>query len=119
MHIKKEDRHLPVFFLSAISLSAKENLTIVVNGKNCFTLGATETSCFGSLQFLGTDGAREDFRENFSLYFHTAGLEKSNGFCERILDIEELGKPEQLEYFVYFWLYFEKNDVPAFGFDGF
>lgn len=99
--------------------STQEYLPGIVDCQNGLAFGAAETAGFGSLELFGTDGACENLGEYFGFDLDPARFEEIDGIRKRILDIEKLGKSQELENFIYFGLDFEQDDVAAFRLDGF
>jgi len=110
---------LPVWIYGYCSGLAEENLPVIVYREYCLALGTTETASLRRLELLRADRAGKDLRENLGFDLHSAGFEKIDGIGKGILDIEELGKAQQLEYFVYLGLDLEQDDISALRFDRF
>lgn len=104
---------LPVWTDGNFCGSAKENLAVIVDGKDGFTFRATETAGLCRFKLLRAYRTGENFGENLGFDLDSARLEEIDGIGEGILDIEKLGKAEQLKDLIDLWLDLEKNDIPA------
>jgi len=99
--------------------STQEYLSGIVDCQNGLAFGAAKPSGLRCLELFGTDGASENLGKHFGFDFDPARLEEIDGIGKRILDIEKLGKTQELENFVHFRLDFEQDDIAAFRLDGF
>jgi hypothetical protein len=91
----------------------KKDLAGVIDGQDGLAFRAAETAGLGRLEFLRADGARKDLRKDGGALGLLALIEESYRVFEVILDIEELGEAQELEYFVDLRLDFEEDEIAA------
>ena len=100
-------------------MSAEQDLPCIVNRQNGFTLRTAKPPRLGSLEFLAADRALEDLGERSGLGTFPFLGEEGDGFLEVLLDIEKLGKTEELEDFINLRLDFQKYEIASSGLDRF
>jgi hypothetical protein len=97
---------------------AQEHLSGVVDGQNGFAFRTAKAAGLEGLELFGTNGAGKNLGKQGHRLGGRTGPKEIDGIVQVILDIEKLGKTQELEHFVHLGLNFQQYQVPPAGLNG-